>query len=150
MIIDDMKNAGFYASLSKRISKALDYLRENDFVGISPGRYEIDGDKIFSMVMEYETKSEEESVWEAHKKYIDVQYIVRGSEKMGYADTGTLAVREQYDERRDCMFLEGNGGFLVCRQGTFVIFAPWDAHMPGLSVDGTQKVKKVVVKVLAE
>jgi len=38
--------------------------------------------------MEYQTKPREQGIWEAHRKYIDVQYMIQGSELMGWASIG--------------------------------------------------------------
>lgn len=150
MITDNIRNAGLYGSLGERISKALDYIAANDFSVTEPGRYEIDGGNIYSVVMEYETKDEKDSSWEAHRKYVDIQYIAGGEEKIGYSDIKSLSVKKEYDPAADCMLLNGHGNFIICHPGTFVILYPDDAHMPGVSVQGAEKVRKVVVKILAE
>lgn len=148
MIIDNIRNAGFYSSSDNTtLSRAFDYLLNTDFSAVQTGRHEIDGDNIYAMVSEYEPKNRDECLWEAHKKYIDVQYIAEGSEKMGYANVRDLGIKEEYNPEKDCLFLDGEGSFLLCRPGTFAVFGPEDAHMPGVSSGKAGKVKKVVVKV---
>ena len=151
MIIDKIKNADIYYNLGEKIEKALRYLKEKDFSSMSDGKYEIYGNKIFAMVSRYETKPVNTGVWEAHKKYIDVQYIAEGTEKLGYAPVDILTVSEEYSEEKDIMFLNGEGSYIGAGKGAFLIFYPGDGHMPGLNPgDSKKNVLKVVVKVIAD
>jgi YhcH/YjgK/YiaL family protein len=147
MIIDDRKNIGKYAGVSERMGKALKYLSETDFVSMKPGRYTVEGDDIFVLVQEYGTKPVSEGKWEAHKRYIDIQYVVSGTEKMGYAFAKDLTEDTEYDKTNDFLLYIGKGNMLVCRKGTFVIFFPDDAHMPCIRSGKTNNVKKAVIKV---
>jgi biofilm protein TabA len=110
-------------------------------------RYAIDGDQVYAMVQEYDSKPKAEGFWESHRKYLDVQYVASGVEHMGYAPTANLTAGA-YQEENDFIKLEGDGEFFLLREGFFCILAPQDAHMPGMAVDQPQPVKKVVVKVL--
>ena len=84
MIIDALANMDFYKNLNESLYKGLRFLRETDLAALPVGRYEIDGDAVFALVQEYETHLPEECRWEAHYTYTDIQYIVEGSEKMGW------------------------------------------------------------------
>jgi YhcH/YjgK/YiaL family protein len=150
MIIDRLKNASMYFGLNPRIAAALRFLQKTDLARLEPGRHEIDGDTVYVMVIHNYTKLAEGASWEAHRRYIDVQYVFEGAERMGYANLDGLKVREAYDEKKECVLLDGEGDFLVVPAGTFVIFAPQDAHMPCIALKSPQPVKKAVVKVLAE
>ena len=146
MILDTLENSARYESLNSRFAKALAYLRTVD--GTQPlGRFDLDGDHCFALVQTYETKLMEKAKFEAHRKYIDVQYIVSGIEKMGYAPIDHLQVVTPYDETKDAEMLKGTGDFLTAQPGMFLVFFPHDAHMPGLAADQPMKVKKVVVKI---
>lgn len=146
MIIDHLKNASQYAGTNKRLAAALGYLQSTDLDSVPPGRYEIDGSDVFAIIQEYESKPKEKGYWEAHRQYIDVQYVARGAELMGYAHLDRLRPGE-YDASRDFLPLEGEGDFFEVREGTFVILSSQDAHMPGIAVTLPRSVKKVVVKV---
>jgi YhcH/YjgK/YiaL family protein len=127
---------------------AFDYLRKTELEKVEPGTQEIDGRKVYVMVQRYETKPMEKGRWEAHRKYIDVQYVHQGAERFGYANLLELKPGN-YDEAKDFLSLEGKekGDFFLVRQGTFVILFPQDGHMPGMAVSTPQPVKKFVVKV---
>ena len=148
MIADNLKNAKLYYGLGERMEKALRYLQENDFSELEPGKYVVDGIKVFAVVQKYESKPMEIGKWEAHRKYIDIQYMVNGSENMGYAYIEDMKDIENYNEEKDIAFTEGKGSFLAMKSGMFAVFAPDDIHMPGIAIDKPQSIKKVVVKVL--
>jgi YhcH/YjgK/YiaL family protein len=146
LIIDKLSNAEIYYGLHPRIKKGLQFLIDNDLNSLTPGKYEIEGDDIFVMIQEYETINVEHGRWESHQKYTDIQFMILGEERMGYANVDRMKVVEHHKEK-DLMFLDGNGDLLFVNQGCFTIFTPKDAHMPTLSVHKPRYVKKAVVKV---
>jgi len=147
MIADNISNAGLYSNISERISKALKYLLDTDFSEPQTGRYDIEGDDIFALVGKYETMPVSVGKWEAHKKYIDIQYIVSGTEQIGYANVNDLCTTQVYDDTKDSMILEGVGDMITCKKGMFMVLFPEDAHMPGRCMERPEEVIKVVVKV---
>lgn len=147
MIIDRLKNASLYFGVHKRLELAFKYLQNTDFSEVEPGRYEIEGTDIYALVQKYESKPKEKGRWEAHRRYMDIQYIWEGEELFGYAFIDDL-ININYDENKDFVTLEGKGDFFTLSAGSFVIVAPQDAHMPGLAISESRPVKKVVVKVL--
>ena len=147
MIIDKIENSGLYLNLSKRIAKAFKYVDSTDFSRIEPGRYEIEDDNIFAIVNEYETKNVNDCVLEAHRKFIDIQYICSGVELIGVAPLVNQIPTKEYDETKDCAFFNEETSFVKMTGGMFAIFFPDDLHMPGVKTDSISKVKKVVIKV---
>jgi YhcH/YjgK/YiaL family protein len=104
MIIDKLSNSILYSSLSERINKAFNYLQSTDFNVLPPGKYEIDGNNVFAILAEYQTKDGSEGKPESHKKYIDVQYVTKGSELIGYAPLINQEISEPYKEENDIVF----------------------------------------------
>jgi len=147
MIIDKLENAHLYKNLGERISKSFDYIKTTDLKNLPAGKYPIDGENIFALVSEYKTKSEAEGKLEAHRKYIDVQYVIEGEELMGYVPLGGQKVLEQYKEENDIVFFTGDKSFTKVTVGMFAIFYPEDVHMPGISTRKISEVKKLVIKV---
>ena len=147
MIIDQLENASQYYGLGTRIQAAFRYLQDTDLHNAAADRYAIDGDQVYAMVQEYTTKDASEVKWEAHRQYIDVQYVARGNERMGYANLGELTVIQDYQEKDDYLLLEGEGDFLAMVPGTFIILGPEDAHMPQIAAGTPSAVRKVVIKV---
>ncbi len=150
MIIDSIKNAALYKGTGARIQVALEYLAKTDFATMAPGRYDIDGNNVYALVQHYQTKPREKGLWEAHRRYLDVQYVAAGIESMGYAQIGSLTVTQPYSPEKDCELFAGAGDFVTARAGTFVIFFPEDGHMPCIASAEPAAVRKVVVKVAAQ
>ena len=158
MIIDRLSNlnGGFYpsllstgsvnAGLIRRLQAGFAYLQQTDLDAIGPSTVQIDGDQVFAMHQEYNTKPRSQGFWESHRKYIDIQYVVSGVECMGYANADQLTAGD-YDAEKDLIIYEGAGSFVLLPAGMFTLFMPQDAHMPQIAVDNPHPVKKVVVKV---
>jgi len=147
MIIDKIENAHFYKNIGERISNSFEYIKATDLKTLPAGKYPIDGENIFALVSEYKTKSEQEGKLEAHKKYIDVQYVISGEELMGYVPLGGQRILDQYKEENDIVFFTGDKSFTKISEGMFAIFFPDDVHMPGISTGKISNVKKLVIKV---
>lgn len=146
MIIDKIGNANLYGNIFKGFKKALKYLINTDFNELANGTYNIDGDDIFAIVQEYNTKDKSEAKLEAHKKYIDIQYIHSGKEHIGVdiLKDQTIVINEP---ENDIAFYEGEASFVKLRKEMFAVFFPHDLHMPGIMVSQSEKVKKVVIKI---
>lgn len=148
MVIDRLRNAAGYYGLGRRLQAAFEYLQRNELHRRELGRYEINGGSVYALVQQYSTKPREQGRLEAHRRYMDVQYLLEGAERIGYANLESLRVVQPYDEAKDVLFCEGEADLLLLRAGSFALFGPQDAHMPGLLVAAPQTVKKVVVKVM--
>jgi YhcH/YjgK/YiaL family protein len=150
MIIDALDNSVVYEGLGPGFAQAFAYLRSGRAGTDAIGRHALDGDDLFVNIEEYTTKLRDQGRWEAHRKYADVQYVVSGCERMGYAVIDGMAVEQAYDAEADVGFYTGNGVMLRVPAGTFTVFMPQDAHMPCIA-DGSPgepgAVRKVVVKV---
>lgn len=147
MIIDKLENTELYSGLGERIFKALLFLKTNTFPEMKDGRYEIDGSNIYATISRYQTKPVENGKWESHRKYIDVQFVAEGEEKIGYSYIERMKVIKKYDDEKDIQFLEGAGDFITVNKNAFVILYPSDVHMPGIQINEAVKILKVVVKV---
>ena len=130
--------------------EAFNYLKNTNFDTLSPGKYNIDGNNVYVIVSDGPTKTPENAKWENHKNYIDIQYVVRGKEKMGIAPLVKGKVTEPYDASKDIAFNsvpETNARYYTAEPGTFLIFFPQDAHRPAMKAEGFDTVKKVVIKI---
>ena len=148
MIFDHISNARVYAGIDPRIRRALEYLGETDLDALQPGRYELEGPDLCVIVSEYSTKQPAGGRWEAHRRFIDLQYLVRGTERVGYAPVERLQAGPD-DDQKDVMWLSGSGQFASLQPGDFMILWPHDAHMPGMAIDSPAPVRKIVVKIAA-
>lgn len=148
MILDSLENSATYGGVSLRLKQTFEYLAATDLKALAPGRYEIDGEKIFVKVMEGDLRQEEDALLEVHDKYIDVQVLVSGNvEKIGWRERRECREpRGSFDAQEDILFFEDRSqSFFEIKPGQFVVFWPEDAHAPMI---GNGRVKKVVVKVM--
>lgn len=138
-----------YFKHKQRWDKAFAFLKENDLAKMEVKRYEIEGDNLYAPISEYLTKNEEDARYEAHQKYIDIQYVATGKELMGIAPISSQKdILVPYDPAKDVMFMTVNQ--IINFKATpdrFFIFFPDDVHRPGLKDGENSQVRKVVVKV---
>ena len=148
MILDDLNNINKYQSIHPRFEKAFAYLATTDFETIKPGKYQIDGDHIYAMVVNEDgvPMLESTSAFECHNTYIDIQYVFGGLETVGYKSRLTcVEPRSEYDEKKDVLFYEDAPDFFFkLYPGQFGIYFPDDVHAPMI---GDGKIRKVVMKI---
>ena len=152
MVVDKLANSHKYP-FGKAWESAFEFLNSIS-AETKDGRYEIQGDDIYALVMSYETLTKDKAMLESHKKYIDIQSTLRGVEAYECHSRDSLIVKNPYDTQKDIEFYETNAkahSLLEIKVGDFAMFFPHDAHMPCLRVDGkAEQIKKVVVKIKAE
>jgi biofilm protein TabA len=127
--------------------KAFAYLKNTDLDKLPVGKYPIDGDNVYATVTDNPTKVFEQTAWESHRKYIDLQYVIQGAEKMGMAPVTTATVTDSYNEAKDVAHYKVEGTQYEALPGTFFLFFPTDAHRPNIKVDGIEHDKKIVLKI---
>ena len=154
MIFGELKNLDLEGrALSPALQKALRYLQTTDFAGLAPGKYEIDGKKIFAAVSDNETKPKAERRPEAHKKYIDIQYLSSGKEMIGCSFlTDQNEVLEDRLAEKDVIFYKNVVDEIDCElhPGVYAVLFPGDIHRPGCAIGTSSQVRKVVVKIAGD
>jgi len=138
-----------YHKHKERWDKAFTFLRDSRLDTMAAKRYELDGTELFAPVSEYMTKNEEDAQYEAHKKYIDIQYVIKGKELIGIAPVSDIReIYQDYNDTNDILFFSVNNiTNHKADPSRFFIFFPHDAHRPNLKDGENSMVKKVVVKV---
>ena len=149
MIYDKLSNCEQYFALGEKFKKAFNFLKNTDFTSIEDGSYEIDGKDFYVNIQSLQTKPIEEKKWEVHRKYIDIQYVINGKEKMGYGILEDFKeVITPYDDKKDVEFLNGEKfNFVDVEENNFVIFYPNDVNAPMLACDEMMDIRKVIVKI---
>jgi YhcH/YjgK/YiaL family protein len=148
MIYDVFTNMKLYFGEKSRLHKALDFAVRFDR-SQSDGRYEVDGDKIYALVMTYSTKSAEELKFEAHKKYIDIQLLLEGREFLDVTQDRNLNVEMEYSDEKDAALFTAPADMtsVLLGPGNFAVLYPDDIHRPGRKVKDSKQVRKMVIKV---
>ncbi len=121
------------------------FLKNQNLEKIKPGKYSIVGEQVFASVTESPSRKKEDVKWESHKNYIDLQYIIKGKEMIGVADTSKATITKPYTV--DVINYNADGKYYIGEQGKFFLFFPNDAHRPTIKIDGYDVVKKIVVKI---
>ncbi len=148
MIFDVITNRQRYRGIGSGIERAMEYLADTDFTTLQDGRYPIEGDEIYAIVMSYDTEPEDVRRFEAHRKYLDVQFILDGREIIYWAPVEELSPEGEYSDEKDIVFLSGETrARLQLTPGSFALFYPEDAHKPNCAWDAPQRARKAVVKV---
>ncbi|MBQ9986363.1 MAG: YhcH/YjgK/YiaL family protein [Oscillospiraceae bacterium] len=149
MIIDNKKNKELYYGVHPRFRAAFEFIEKVERENLAPGRYELDGDNLFVNVSEYEL-GENKGIYEAHGRYIDIQYIIEGKEAFNCAMECECEVTQAFDEKIDAALYSCNGlrTHIEAGEGDFAIFFPQDVHNPGVKLGEGVKVKKAIAKVL--
>lgn len=129
--------------------EAFAFLKNHDLNTIAKGKYPIDGDNVFASVTTDSTKDFDKTKWESHRKYIDLQYIIDGEEKMGVSPVSQATVTNEYNEKKDVANYTSDGKYYVATPGTFFIFFPSETHRPSITTSGNKVDKKIVIKVRA-
>lgn len=147
MVYDKIDNIETYKGLSDELYEGLQFLKQAS-LDVANGVHNINP-RVKAIVSEYDTKVVNENGYEAHRKFIDIQYLLKGREKNCCLPVEKLKETKAYSEEKDAAFYEAEvpAQEMMLGNGYFAIYWPQDGHMPCLSEDGTETVKKVVVKV---
>ncbi len=144
---DAQEFARQYALNKEQWDKAFAYLKNTDLDKIAPGKYPIEGTDMFASVTDAPTKDFDKTLWESHRKVIDLQYVIQGAEKISVFPVAQAKVTTPYDEAKDVARYEAEGTVYTATPGTFFLFFPGDAHRPSIKADGYDKDKKIVIKI---
>ncbi len=146
MIVDDLARAARYEGLHALFPQALEFLRRPDVATLPDGKHTILDDRLFVIVARAQGRGREGSPLEFHRRYIDVQYVVAGTDQIGWLPTSSCQrVSSPYDEEKDVgFFYDRAATWLTLAAGQFAVFFPEDAHAP---LAGQGAVHKAVIKV---
>ena len=146
MIIDKIENINNYSEIPR---EAADFIKALSSANLA-GHYDI-CDGMYANIDEYVPKIIDNCRFEAHKKYIDIQLLLEGVERLDYMAVENLKISEAYNEERDIMFFENSKELpdsVILKSGKFALIYPHEAHKPQILIDNKPtKVKKVVVKI---
>ncbi len=126
---------------------AFDYLNK-DLIAAEAGKYPVKGNEVVAMISGYQTKNIEDARWESHRKFIDLQYLIKGEEKMGLLPLEKAKAASEYREDQDViLFGDQEGEYYMANQEVFFLFFPGDVHRPCIRTGESMPVKKLVIKI---
>lgn len=144
MITGNIKSIETYKGLSAGIDMAIDFILN---IGEkTDGDYEIDGKNVYAMINTIQPKSLDDMVYEAHEKYIDLHYMLEGTEVLGYEKTELCTPITEYNKEEDYRLYNADGNLIKLEKGDFYIVHSFDAHAPECNVDG-KRMRKVIIKI---
>jgi len=152
MILDRLDNWTLYFPNGSLIAKAFGFL-QNDIGPSTPdGRIDIDSDRLYAVIAAYETRPMEHCRFEVHRRYLDIQYLLAGSELIGWSGREGLTISEKYDPEKDVEYFEHPANYtsLQLHSGQFAFFYPDDAHAPGARLGSIVTARKVLVKIAVD
>jgi len=147
MVYDSLGNFGDSLCLHPHFKSIHTFIKEKNPAKMAEGKYEVNNHGVFALISEYNTKELSECFIECHRKYIDIQILLEGRERIGICNI--LECKEYpYDPDKDLQKLAGEVSFIKMAPNRFAIFFPSDGHMPQIKYgDLPERVKKVVFKV---
>ncbi len=126
MIVANLSSKGEYIGLHPELDKALELLTPEFLKEASTERTLLDGENLFVTKFHLETVPEEQTFFEAHRKYLDIQVVTEGAERVEIAHPDTLTLTEHRD---DFYGYTGHGEqSVILKPGNFLIVFPGDAH----------------------
>ena len=149
MILSALSQTSRYAALHPLFQQAFDYMRDTDLNALAPGRYPIVGDELFAIVEQAPGKTKEMAKLEAHRKYIDIQLVLDGDERMGWKPLADCLnpVSEHSEEKDIRFFHDAPASWIAVPPDHFCIFFSEDAHAP---LVGEGQIRKVIFKVAVQ
>ena len=151
MIIGHLSDVSAQKSIFPAVLvRAIEALQERDLFTMEPGRYELEGDKLFFLIQDVETRSFDESKSEVHAQYADVQIPLTATERYGYAlpQSGLVAIEDCLETRDFAVYTSvNNESFIDLEAGSFVVFLPKELHRACLSVTEKSRLRKAVIKI---
>ena len=151
MIVDSLSNIEIYKGLSDDIFEGLKFLQQAN-PDIEVGEYPINGN-VKAIVSEYNTVEVFERGYEVHKHVIDIQYPIRGLERVKWSPREGMEENIPYDSIKDRAFYNSpspQGTHVDIGNGIFAIMFPGDSHSPQHFVDKPELIKKITIKVFIE
>ena len=150
MVLDKLQNAARYNCLHPLFQQAFNFLKETDLATIETGVHEIEGRKLFAIISDGPGVTKDNYKLEVHRKYIDIQYVISGTDHMAWKDLALCAApNDPYNEEREAAFFpDKTDNWFDVPAGSFTIFYPDDAH--AAMVTGESIVRKVVLKIAVE
>ncbi len=146
MILDSLDQYSRYTALHPRFAQAFAFLQRPDLKELAPGAYAIDGEQVFAHIVKEAGTLDNSGPLEVHRSYIDIQYVVAGSDGMAWKPKARCNdVAADYNPETDAQFFaDAPQSAFAVQPGSFALFFPDDAHKAMIS---SGVIHKVIIKI---
>ena len=146
MILSTFSQSDRYAALHPLFPRAFEFMRNTDLLSLAPGRYPIVGDELLAIVENVPGRARTDAKLECHRKYIDIQLVLEGTDEMGWkALADCREPVSDYSTEKDIQFFhDAPATWITTPPDAFCIFFPEDAHAPLVS---NGNIRKVIFKI---
>ena len=125
----------------ERLRECVEYVKTHDMSGMPAGRCDIDGERLYANIAEYRTTDASERFWEAHRAYLDVHVMLRGTERIDLNFLRNMETRP-YVKEEDFLPMDGEEiESVTIREGDFLVCFPGDAHRTGVAAGEPETIK---------
>lgn len=147
MILDHIKNSHLYYSLNPYFESVFRRLNSVSEIDFQKDKEELDGSHCFLLYFDMEGKGRDGVKLECHQRYLDIHFVIKGSDLMGYKETSLCKEVDTDDmEKKDYkLFKDKPVSEVLINEGYFAVVFPGDAHAP---VMGEGRFLKVVAKII--
>lgn len=146
MILSTLSQSDRYTALHPLFPRVFEFIRNTDLLALAPGRYPIASEQLFVIVESIAGRTREAAKLECHRRYIDIQLVLEGTDEMGWkalADCTRLV--SDYSAEKDIRFFhDAPATWVATPPGAFCIFFPEDAHAPLVS---NGNIRKAIFKI---
>ena len=149
MIFDDRRNLKRYMKLAPELWGKLEAFLDTLSADTAPGKYEIDGDRVYASVQHYAPHELRPEKLEYHRKFIDLQMVIEGHELLYFQEIDGAPVTEPYQPAKDvafCRMTPDKAAPLPLAPGRFALLFAGEGHAPCIG-DPATEVHKLVVKI---
>ena len=145
MIFDNVRNMAKYEKVLPGAAACAEWLKGFS-LETAPGRYDI-AEGVYVNVKRGMTKPHDDTKYESHRQFADIQLVADGTEMMGWASIDPENDNEGYSAENDVAFHDIDGVNITVDAGNFVVFFPWDAHRPDMCAGEPSIDTKLVFKI---
>ncbi|ETP71620.1 protein, YhcH/YjgK/YiaL family [Lachnospiraceae bacterium JC7] len=149
MIVDHIKNIERYRGIDENVLKALSYIKEfASDPDKGDGKYEVVPGEIILHVITKETHDRIDAKMEIHKNFMDIHYLINGSERCYVSELPSMELID-YSEETDNGFWDcRDTGSVQIKEGEFYAVWPLEPHCPLCNAGDENKViRKIIAKV---
>lgn len=149
MVVDRIENIRQYTGLFPYALQAIESaILQDRETPVTDGRHELDNDILYMVVETTLNGPDEERDWEAHARYIDLQYVADGGQRLYWTNSDTLKIKQDCLENEDYILYQAHEGTpLDLHVGDFVILWPQDKHRPGCVTEEYLSARMLIFKI---